>query len=492
MSLADLVDRNAAAAPASAALACGERRLSFGELAGRIARAAGWLAGRGVGRGDRVAVLALNDPDTLVLLHACARLGAMLVPLNWRLAPPELAWILADAAPSLLCADAEFAAPAADLAAAAGTPRLAFGEEADAGFAAAAPAASGEGEDADPVLLVYTSGTTGRPKGAILTQDALRANAVMSWHMHGLTSASRVLTVLPFFHVGGLNIQTLPALWAGAAVTIHARFGAAETLAALASGAVTHTVLVPATLAAVAAEPGFAAADLSGLAAVTTGSMVVPDRVVAPFEAKGVPVLQVYGATETCPIAIYTRRGGARPAGSTGWPGLLCEARIAGPDGSECPPGASGEIWIRGPQLTAGYWRNEAATRAAFAPGGWFRTGDVAVRDGSGAFTVHDRLKNVVISGGENVYPAEVERVLLAHPAVAEAAVIGRADPRWGEVPVAHVVLRTGASADAACLDAHVRAELARFKAPKAYLFAESLPKSALGKVQHHLLRERT
>jgi fatty-acyl-CoA synthase len=312
----------------------------------------------------------------------------------------------------------------------------------------------------------------------------------MSQHMHGLTSDDHVLTVLPFFHVGGLNIQTTPALHHGATVTIHPRFSPAETLAAIEADRPTLTVLVPATMAAVLAEPDFASTDLSSLRAITTGSTYVPQALVEPFEQRGAPVLQVYGATETCPIAVYTRLGGPRPQGSTGWPGTFCEAKIVDDAGRDLPDGAAGEICIRGPQTLSGYWRNEAATRDGIVDG-WFRTGDIATRDGSGAYRVHDRKKNVVISGGENIYPAEIERVLLEHEAVAECAVVGRPDPRWGEVPVAHVVLRLGAPCTAELLSAHVQSQLARFKAPKDFVFAESLPKSALGKVQHHLLRDR-
>ena len=497
MNLADVVARNAAFKPEKVALRFEGATISYAALSWRIERAAAALAQvHGVAAGDRVAVLAYNHPDTLVLLYACARLGAMLVPLNWRLAGPELAWVIEDAEPALLAADDAFADAAAGLAGdAPRLPVLGLGD--GAGSLGELIAAAGEGGQAsegrlsDPLLVVYTSGTTGRPKGAVLTGEALVWNGAMSGHMHGLTSDDHVLTTLPFFHVGGLNIQTTPALHHGATVTIHPRFAPADTLVAIAAERPTLTVLVPATMAAVLAEPGFASADLSSLRAVTTGSTYVPQPLVDGFEARGVPVLQVYGATETCPISIYTRLGGARPPGSAGWPGLFCEARILDEAGRGVPDGVSGEIWLRGPQILSGYWRNEAATRESLVDG-WFRTGDVAARDPSGAFHVHDRMKNVVISGGENVYPAEIERVLLEHPAVAECAVIGRPDPRWGEVPVAYVVPRAGAACTADALSAHVLAQLARFKAPKDYVFAEDLPKSALGKVQHHLLREWT
>lgn len=495
MTLADLVARHAATSPDKVAIRFEGRDLTYRVFAERIGLAASALARAGIGAGDRVAVLALNHPDTLVLLYACARLGAMLSPLNWRLAAPELAWIVADLEPKLLVVGPDFASLAPALAEAApGLALVALGEggstlpSLDDLVRRADGDAPETGGLASPLLVVHTSGTTGRPKGAVLGQDALRQNGLMSRHMHGLTAADHVLTVLPFFHVGGLNIQTTPALHEGGTVTIHPRFDPDATLRSFAVDRPSLTVLVPATLQAVIAHPGFAAADLGSLRAVTTGSTYVPQRLVDVFEARGVPVLQVYGATETGPVAIYTRHDGERPSGSTGWPGSLCEAKLVDEAGQDLPDGVAGEIWLRGPNLLSGYWRNEAATREALR-GGWFRTGDVATRAMSGAYMVHDRRKNLVISGGENIYPAEIERVLGEHPAVAEAAVVGRPDPRWGEVPVAHVVLRPGQACSEAELSAHVLGQLARFKAPKLYVFAAELPKSALGKVQHHLLR---
>jgi len=259
-----------------------------------------------------------------------------------------------------------------------------------------------------------------------------------------------VLAVLPLFHVGGLNIQTTPALHHGATVTLHPRFAPEKTLAAIAQDRPTMTVLVPATMQAVIEHPSYADTDLSSLRALTTGSTTVPQPLIDAFERRGVPVLQVYGSTETCPIAIYTSLSGDRSRpGSTGLPGLVCEAKVVDDEGA-----------------------------------------DIGVRDEDGYFFVHDRKQNLIISGGENVYPAEIERVLLTHPSVAEAGVIGRPDPKWQEVPAAYVVLRAGMSADAAALKAHVARELARFKVPRDVIFVDSLPRNVMGKVQHFRLRD--
>jgi fatty-acyl-CoA synthase len=355
--------------------------------------------------------------------------------------------------------------------------------------------ASGDGRhpDADlscPLLIVYTSGTTGRPKGAVLKQQALLWNGVMSQHMHGLTSDDHVLTVLPFFHVGGLNIQTTPALHHGATVTIHARFTPDTALTTIAHDRPTLTVLVPAIIQAVTDHPSWAATDLSSLKAVSTGSTIVPPHLIERLVARGVPVLQVYGSTETCPVAVYTRLGGdLSRAGSTGLPGLACEAAIMDDNGIELPPDTPGEIVVRGPNVFTEYWHNEAATREALHDG-WYRTGDIGRRDTDGYFWVHDRKKNLIISGGENIYPAEVERVLLEHPDVAECGVIGRSDPKWDEVPVAYVIRRAGCVVEAEHLTAHVSMQLARFKVPRQFVFVDDLPRTALGKVQHFMLKQ--
>jgi fatty-acyl-CoA synthase len=498
MDLSDLIERNAAFAPAKAAIRFEGETLSYAAFAERIAQAARALqADLSVGQGDRVAILSLNRPDYLVLLYACARLGAILVPINWRLAPAEQLFILSDAGAKVLVLEQAFASILPEL-----EQRLP--ETAIVGLDFAPPpgrpfgdllanAPRGEhphhGDFSRPLLIVYTSGTTGRPKGAVLRQEALLWNGVMSQHMHGLTSEDHVLTVLPFFHVGGLNIQTTPALHHGATVTIHARFTPDETLAAFERDRPTLTVLVPAIIQAVSDHPGWAGADLSSLKAISTGSTIVPPHLIARFVARGVPVLQVYGSTETCPVAVYTRLGGdLSREGSTGLPGLCCEAAVIDDDGRELPPNTSGEIAVRGPNVFIEYWGNPNATREALHDG-WYRTGDIGLRDADGYFWVHDRKKNLIISGGENIYPAEVERVLLEHPDVSECGVIGRPDPRWDEVPVAYVIRRAGRSVEAETLKAHVLKQLARFKVPREFVFVDDLPRTALGKVQHFMLR---
>jgi fatty-acyl-CoA synthase len=498
--LCSLIERNAAFAPAKPAILFEGKTLTYAAFNARIEQAARALkAELGVGRGDRVAILSLNRPDYLVLLYACARLGAILVPLNWRLAAAEQLFILSDAAAKVLVLEQAFAGilPALEKSLP-DTTAVGLDFLPDRGILLDALLAEARGDGRNPhthltcpLLIVYTSGTTGRPKGAVLRQDALLWNGVMSQHMHALTSDDHVLTVLPFFHVGGLNIQTTPALHHGATVTVHARFAPDMTLSAIERHRPTLTVLVPATIQAVTDHPAWATTDLSSLKAVSTGSTIVPQALIDRFVARGVPVLQVYGSTETCPIAVYTRLGGdLSRAGSTGLPGLCCEAIVVGDAGEELPPGMPGEITVRGPNVFYEYWGNEAATREALHDG-WYRTGDIGLRDGDGYFWVHDRKKNMIISGGENIYPAEVERVLLEHPDVAECGVIGRPDPRWDEVPIAYVIRRSGGCAGADELRAHVQIQLARFKVPREFVFVDDLPRTALGKVQHFMLKLR-
>jgi fatty-acyl-CoA synthase len=465
VSFAGMVERWARSAPSRTAIRFEGRALTYGNFWERIERATGSL---GVGKGDRVAWLGYNSPDMLVLLFALARLGAMLVPLNWRLTASEHRQVLADCSPKFIFSDREFESSSREL----GIPAGRLDRE-----HANVPA----GSDKDDVLIVYTSGTTGKPKGAVLTQSALVWNARNSFHAHDLRDSDHVLTALPMFHVGGLNIQTLPALLAGATVTLHKRFEPAAWLAEVAGSRPSLSLLVPAAMSAVIAHPDWRKADLSSLRLLNTGSMVVPESLIGAFHARGVPVGQIYGATETAPIATALRASDAlRKPGSAGQPVPHCEVKLV-----------EGEVWVRGPAVMRGYWdRGENhGEGSGLSADGWFGSGDLARIDEDGFYWIVGRSKDVIISGGENVHPAELENVLADCPSIAEAAVVGIPDPKWGEAACAVVVMKPGAMFEEAELLRLFEDRLARYKHPRRVVVLSELPKNAMGKVQKPELR---
>jgi fatty-acyl-CoA synthase len=483
------IERHAGFFPGRTAIRFQGQTLSYADLAHGIERAAAMLTSElGLRRGDRIAWLGLNHPDMIGLLFAAARCGLILVPLNWRLAPPEIGFILRNAGAKMLFAQRDLAAALEPETLPDGCRLVLAGAADDRApslydlIAAAGPAPGHEGGPDDPLLIVYTSGTTGRPKGAVLTQRALETNAANAQHMHDMTARDHILTVLPLFHVGGLNIQTTPALKLGATVTLHDRFEPGAFLAAVAAGQPSLTVLVPATISAVLGHPAWPATDLSSLRAVATGSMPVPADLIEAFHARGVPVIQIYGATETAPVAVYQRIEEAFDSvGSMGLAGLNTEVRVVDAKGAEVGPGVPGEVLVRGAHVAGGYWNDPESTAKAFA-GGWFRSGDIAEYDADGRFWFKDRIKNVIISGGENIYPAEVERVLRELPGIRECHIIGRPDARWGMVPVAAVVADADVTREAVLQ--HFDGRLARFKHPRDVVFLPELPRNAMGKVQ--------
>jgi fatty-acyl-CoA synthase len=484
------IERHAGFQPDKVALRFQGEETSYAALAAQIDAAARALTGRlGLKRGDRVAWLGYNAPEMIVLLYAAARSGLIFVPLNWRLAAPEHRHILTDCGASVLLATRDFAA---GVAAALPDACKLVGVEQPIGngpsyaemMADPGRESADAGDESQPVLIVYTSGTTGQPKGAVLTQEALLWNALNSVHMHDMRADDHVLTVLPMFHVGGLNIQTTPALYTGATVTLHPRFDPGATLQALAVDRPTLTVQVPATMQALISHPGWASAGLSSLRAVATGSTDVPLPLIEAFHARKVPVIQIYGSTETGPVAVYQRTQDAfATAGSIGRRGLHTEIRLVDGEGRDVPPGSAGEVLVRGKHVASGYW-NAQETSAKTFEAGWFRSGDIALEDEEGWFWFKDRIKNVIISGGENVYPAELERVLREVSGVVEAAVVGRPDARWGAVPVAVVVRDKNSRLVRADVLAAFEGRLARYKHPKDVVFTDALPRNAMGKVR--------
>ncbi|WP_431324302.1 AMP-binding protein [Rhizobium sp. YTU87027] len=475
------------------------RQLSYAELDMRIARCGGFLKDMlGARRhGARVAMLARNSIDSIVLAFACQRIGAVYVPLNWRLSTAELRPILADCAPALVVHDEEFSAVVASLADA--DPDMAVISTADgpAGLATRIEASA----SADPVsgdadracVLLYTSGTTGQPKGVVITGRNAFFAAVNFSFVGEIGPASVAFCDLPFFHTIGLIAVARTTLMLGGTLVISDRFTPARTLAALADRkrAVTHYFAVPQIALALRNDPDYSAAALSGLHALFVGGAPLTQALIESYLDDGVALVNGYGMSEAGTVlhVPIDRRAVQDNPGSVGLPAPLLDIRIVGEGGRDVSGGEIGEIWLRGPAVTPGYWNKPVETAAAFTDG-WYRTGDLGRREANGFYRIIDRLKDMYISGGENVYPAEVEVVLASHPDILDTAVVGIPDIRWGECGVAYVVLRPGAVVTGEEIAGHCAARLAAFKRPARIFFVETIPRTASGKVQKHVLRQ--
>jgi fatty-acyl-CoA synthase len=461
--------------------------------------------------GDRIATVTGNSSDQVVLLFACAKAGLVLAPLSWRLSPHELAAQLEQADPALVLVEEECGAIAdaalerlplppsrtalgphgveAQVPPPTRGPRTAGrpAEPAPGGPVPGEPVPGGPGRevrDDDPLLLVFTSGTGGTPRGALLTHANCFWNNLSLSRTVELTSADVVLSVLPQFHVGGWNIQPLLAWWSGATVVLERTFEPERVLRLVADRRVSTMMGVPTNYLLLAEHPGFAAADLSSLRHAVVGGAPMPEPLLRAWHRRGVALTQGYGLTEAGPNVLCLPDDVARDrVGSAGVPYPHVEVAVADPVTGEHLAGpATGELLVRGPGVFAGYFREPEATAASFARG-WLRTGDLVERDSAGYYRVVDRLKDVFITGGENVTPAEVEAALRRHPAVADAAVVGVPDERWGEVGHAFVVPRSGQLTDAEDLEAFCRRELAGYKVPRHFELVPDLPRSSLNKV---------
>jgi len=496
------IDHWASVSPDKTAISFIDRQTTYAVLADEIARLAIVLQQTfGVKQGDRIAWLGYNHPGLIETLFACARIGAILVPLNWRLAVSELAQVLQDSGADLLIAGEDQQSLAAQV-----TEKLAHCQPIHANqthpaydWPALQPllsrvdSAPVETEDRsdEPVLILYTSGTTGKPKGVVLTQDTLFYSARNSVKMHAMTAADHILMVLPMFHAGGFNIHTLPALSVGASVRLHPLFEPGATLTEIDRGQVTLTGLVPAQIAAMVAHPAWAKTDVSHLRCVTTGSTHVPDSCIEAWRRRGVMALQVYGATETCAVAIHQSVSNAGNCyGSVGHPASHCEVRLIDDQGEPVAAGGHGEILIRGDCIFSGYWQQTERTGTALVDG-WFCSGDIGYQRTDGSYVISGRKTDMIISGGENIYPAELESVLLAHSEITDAAVLAYPDEIWGEVAVAFVVRQPGSVMDTEAIMSLFTDSLARFKHPKQIIFLDRLPRNTVGKIEKNRLREQ-
>jgi fatty-acyl-CoA synthase len=475
-----------------------ERRLSYAQFDTRISRLAGHLRDRlDIKRGDRVAVLALNTTDTLEVQFACGRIGAVFLPLNTRFTVPELQYIVGDAAPVLMIHDAELAEAALSVAKLCNVRSallLGPGGSYEAAIAAAKPLDRAEIVTLDDIsTIMYTSGTTGQPKGAIITHGMTFWNCVNLGGPAFISPSSVLLTVLPLFHTGGLNCYTNPVLHAGGTVLIMRAFdpGAALQLISDPARGINQFFGVPSIYQFMAQHPAFAGSDLSRLVIGGVGGAPMPVPLLKVWEARGVALQQGYGMTETSPAVLtLDREDAARKAGSSGKPVLHTEVRIVRPDGADAGVGELGELWVRGPNITPGYWNRPDANAASFTDG-WLHTGDAARIDDEGFYYIVDRWKDMYISGGENVYPAEVESVLHQLTAIAEAAVIGIPSEQWGESGMAIIAVKPGHTLTEAEIHAHCEANLARFKRPHVIRFVDALPRNATGKIHKPTLRRQ-
>ncbi len=447
-----------------------DRKVSYRELDESAIRLAASFAERGLRRGDRVATLTGNTPEHVAAFFACARLGLILAPLSWRLTAPELAYQLADSDPALFLVEEEYA----DLAAATNWPFEPL----------AVPTTSNSllldsAQDDDPLLLVYTSGTTGKPKGALLTHANCFWTNVGFDVATGISGDDVVLQVLPQFHCGGWNVQALLSWWKGARVVLERTFEPDRCLELIERKRITTTMGVPANYLFMSQSPRFADADLSSLRRAVVGGAPMPLALLETWRERGVEIVQGYGLTEAAPnVLCLPPEDAVRKAGYAGKPYPQVEVALSD----------ESELLVRGPNVFAGYWRNPKATAETMVDG-WLRTGDLAECDDEGYYRISGRLKELYISGGENVYPAEVEDALLSLDGVADAAVLGVPDERWGEVGVAFVVLEPGAMLSADDVLEACRTRLARFKVPASVRFLDELPRSGMNKVLKDELR---
>ena len=483
-------------------------RLTYAQVHDRVTRLAHGLRGLGIGRGDRVAYLGPNHPALLETLFAAGTLGAILVPLNTRLAAPELARHLADSGSRALI----YGAGRADMVAALrdGAPPaspftadvIALGEPAGGELGYAALLAAGPATDLDeqvglddPCLIMYTSGTTGGSKGATLSHGNITWNALNVVVDADFRQDEIALVVAPLFHTAALNMLCLPTLLKGGAVLIEPGFEPGRALEVIESHRVTSLFGVPAVYDAMAAHPRWPDADLSSLRMLLCGGAPVPEATIRGYTSRGLTFIQGYGMTETSPGALLLDAAHVESkAGSAGVPHFFTDVQVVRPDLTIAPRGETGEIVVAGPNVMQGYWNQPEATARAMLAGGddgtWLRSGDAGTTDADGYVFVVDRIKDMIISGGENVYPAEVENVLREHPAVADCGVIGVPDARWGEVGRAVVVLRPGAEATEEDMLSFLDGKIARFKIPKSVRFTGELPRTGTGKILKKRLRE--
>ena len=462
-------------------------------LSNRLARH--FTAEYGLKKGDRIALLAENSLEYFVLFGVAQKTGCILVPMNYRLAAPEIDYLIQNSEPLLLISESKFSETLENSANMALVPHRLTWEALSAFCDESAPNEHDTEfnltpvDEDDPIFILYTSGTTGFPKGALYTHKMLFWNSINTAMSLIVNSESRTVNVMPPFHTGGWNVLTTPFLHHGGYSVLMRKFDPEIVLQLLQEEKLSLFMAVPTMLKMMAESPGFEAAEFPHLHYFIVGGEAMPIPLIERWHSKKVPIRQGFGLTEVGPNLTSLHQDDAiRKKGSIGRPNYYVEIKIVDERGGELPFDNAGEFLLKGPMVTPGYWRNPDATAKAIVDG-WFHTGDMVRMDAEGYLYVVDRIKNMFISGGENVYPAEVERVLLTHPGVAEAAIIGVPDEKWGEVGLAFVVTKPGVSAAPEALESFCKERLAKFKVPKYFRFIESLPKNDTGKINRMALK---
>ncbi len=498
--LGRMIGQRATLTPNKRALTFESETWTYAELLGRIDRLATGLRSGGVDAGDRVAFLGLNHPAYFVVLFAAARLGAIFVPLNFRLTGAELEFIVNDAGVHTIVADDQHKGVLDNVRDRLPCARYIGSETGGDGWeslheiiATNQPLPAAVPVQADDVaLIMYTSGTTGRPKGAMLTHGNIAWNNVNFLHTAAFGSDEVSLVVAPLFHIGGLNVTTLIGMQKGAEIVLHRTFDPGAALEAIEQYGVTNMFGVPAIYLFMSQHPKFDSTDFSSVRVFIVGGAPVPEPLLKIYNGKAIPLAQGYGLTETAPFSSFLMPEYAlAKVGSAGFAPMYSDLGVLDGDGQPCAPGVRGEICTRGPNVMAGYWNRPEATAEAIDAQGWFHSGDLGYFDDEGFLFVVDRVKDMVISGGENVYPAEVESVLYEHPKVAEVAIIGLPDDRWGEAVTAVVALKEGQQLTLDELRDFGGDRLAKYKLPIRLHTIEALPRNPAGKVLKFELRNR-
>ncbi|MCF8473918.1 MAG: AMP-binding protein [Emcibacter sp.] len=499
MAIADWIEKWAAQCPDKIAIRYENETITYGDFHQHIIDMTIHLHETlKLRRGDRIAYLGQNHPRILYLIFACARLGAVFVPLNWRLTAHEHFHMLSNCTPSALFVDDPYldqseilcekfiACQFVNVGTKKRTHWLTLGDRPSSVKITDIPK---NGMPNDPLFIIFTSGTTGFPKGAVLTQKAVEVNALHSIDMHDMTSDDIALIFLPMFHVGGLNVMTLAVFSLGGTVLLHQNFDVEKTINAMNKQKPSLVIILPAHMTPLMGHKKWKDVNLSSLKAVSTGSCAIPIGMTRYWHDQNIPLLQVYGSSETSPIAIHQKSENAfETEGSIGFPAKYCTVKIVDEMGKDCATGEAGEILIKGDNVMVCYWNDAEGTEAVLKEG-WYHTGDIGYQDEGGCYHFVDRKKDMIISGGENIYPAELEMIMGNHPNIQDVSVVGKADDRWGEIVVAFIVTQKGKSLSKEDVLEWLKDKLGRYKHPRLIHFIDEMPRNEMRKILKEKLK---